>query len=139
MTTEERYELRPIGRVRSPLQSRDEAPCQGYEGAPEVWIDIDARCAAGLKGIEAGQEVILITWLHGSERDVLEVRPRRLKRGVKTGVFNTRSPDRPNPLGLHRVHVREVKGARLQVGPLEVINGTPIVDIKPILRRSDDR
>jgi len=127
------FELRPIGVIRSVLTSRRDAPKQGSEGAPDAWIEIDPSLVEGLLGVAPGDEVIVITWLHQGERDTLQVRPRRDPRNPITGVFATRSPDRPNPLGLHPVIVRTVEGARLLVGPMEAVDGTPEVDIKPVL------
>lgn len=132
------YTLIPIGFIRSPLDSREDAPRQGYEGAPEAWLEVFEELADALEGVASGQEIILITWLHQSVRDVLKVHRRRYKNRPLTGVFATRSPDRPNPLGLHRVRVLEMDGTRLRVGPLEAIDGTPVVDIKPVLVRSAD-
>lgn len=123
----------PIGFVRSSLKHLEDAPMQGDEGAPEAWLDILASMTPGLMGIKAGDMLILITWLHLSQRDVLQVHPRGDLSRPLTGVFATRSPDRPNPLGLHRVSLFEVTGQKLRVGPLEAIDGTPIVDIKPVL------
>lgn len=137
MTTSE-YPIRPIGHVRSPLQSRDQAPRQGNEGAPDVWIELDEAVLAGLDGIAAGQELIVLTWFHQARRDVLKVHPRNDPTRPQSGVFATRSPDRPNPIGLHRVRVIEVGRDRLKVGPLEAIDGTPIVDIKPVLPGAGD-
>ena len=111
---------------------------QGREGAPDAWLEVHARFVDGLRGISAGDELIVITWLHQAQRDVLLVHPRGDESRPLAGVFTTRSPDRPNPLGLHRVAVREVAGARLKVGPLEAIDGTPVVDIKVVLKHSDD-
>jgi tRNA-Thr(GGU) m(6)t(6)A37 methyltransferase TsaA len=126
--------LRLIGVVRSPLTTREEAPKQGSEGAPEAWVEIDPAFADALAGVAAGDEVILLTWLHLSRRDVLEVHPRGDPERPLTGVFATRSPDRPNPIGLHRVRVLETDPpARLRVSPLEALDGTPVVDIKPVL------
>lgn len=130
--------LIPIGIVRSELTERADAPMQGYEGAPEAWIEVDEDVADGLKDVAVGQEVILITWFHQAQRDVLQVHPRSDTTRPLSGVFATRSPDRPNPLGLHRVTVLEVEEGRLKVEPLEAIDGTPVVDIKPVLDRSDD-
>jgi tRNA-Thr(GGU) m(6)t(6)A37 methyltransferase TsaA len=128
------YPLRPIGTVRSPLEARKGAPRQGPEGAPQAWVEIDPAFAEGLDGIEAGSEVILLTWLHQGDRDTLRVHPRRDPRNPLLGVFATRSPDRPNPIGLHRVRVLEIAdGVRLRVEPLEAIDGTPVLDIKPVL------
>jgi tRNA-Thr(GGU) m(6)t(6)A37 methyltransferase TsaA len=131
------YRLEPIGVIRSPLRTRREAPCQGLEGAPDVWLDIRPAFVPGLLGVTAGSEVLVITWLHQAARDVLEVRPRRIPTNPLTGVFFTRSPDRPNPLGLHRVTVREITGHRLRIGPMEAIDGTPVVDIKVVLDPDD--
>jgi tRNA-Thr(GGU) m(6)t(6)A37 methyltransferase TsaA len=111
---------------------------QGYEGAPDAWIEIREDLAEALKGISTTDELILITWLHESRRDVLQVHPRSDESKELQGVFATRSPDRPNPLGLHRVSVRELQGNRLKVGPLEAIDGTPLVDIKPVLSQSPE-
>lgn len=132
------YVLEPIGFIQSPVKNRDEAAKQGYEGAPDVWLVVNDNVAKALEGTMPGDEVILITWFHRSSRDVLAVHPRGDKRNPLTGVFATRSPDRPNPLGLHRVKVLEINGTSLKVGPLEAIDGTPVVDIKPVLDRSED-
>jgi tRNA-Thr(GGU) m(6)t(6)A37 methyltransferase TsaA len=133
------FQLEPIGFVRSSLPDRASAPCQGDEGAPDAWIDLTAEVAAGLDGIEAGHELIVVTWLHQAERDVLRVHPRGDPNRPQAGVFATRSPDRPNPLGLHRVTALELEPGRLKVGPLEAIDGTPVVDIKPVLRTIAER
>ena len=127
------YTLHPVGHIRSTLRALDQAPRQGSEGAPDAWLEIDAAFARGLGGLAAGDELFVITWLHRGDREVLEVHPRDDPRSPLTGVFATRSPDRPNPLGLHRVTVRAVSGTRLLVGPLEAIEGTPVVDVKPVL------
>jgi tRNA-Thr(GGU) m(6)t(6)A37 methyltransferase TsaA len=132
-TTHDDFTLQPIGYIRSTLQSRKEAPKQGSEGAPDAWLDLDPAFAPGLLGMTAGEDVIVITWLHQANREVLEVHPRRDPANPLTGVFFTRSPDRPNPLGLHRVTVREISGHRLRIGPMEAIDGTPVVDIKVVL------
>ncbi len=132
------YVLRPVGVIRSSLTRPEDAPMQGYEGAPDAWVDVDAAFAEALSGIAPGGEIILITWLHEARRDVLKVHPRDNKQVPLTGVFATRSQDRPNPLGLHRVRVLEVRENRLKVAPLEAIDGTPVVDIKPVLPRSAD-
>jgi tRNA-Thr(GGU) m(6)t(6)A37 methyltransferase TsaA len=132
------YLLQAIGIVRSPLKDRDEAPNQGTEGAPDAWIELVPSVQEGLHRIEAGDELIVITWLHESRRDVLKTHPRGDMTVPLTGVFATRSPDRPNPLGLHAVTVLEIVGCQLKVRPLEAIDGTPVVDIKPVLRASPD-
>ncbi len=126
--------LRTIGTIRSALKKRGEAPRQGSEGAPDAWLEIRPWAARGLGGLAPGDRILLVTWLHRARRDVLRVRPRSDPRNPLTGVFATRSPDRPNPLGLHPVTVRAVEGRRLRVGPIEAIDGTPVVDIKPELK-----
>jgi tRNA-Thr(GGU) m(6)t(6)A37 methyltransferase TsaA len=133
------YELWPIGVVRSSLTDRKGAPRQGYEGAPGAAVEVHADFVRGLDGLRPGDEILLLTWLHQGQRDVLEVRPRKDPRNPLTGVFATRSPDRPNPIGLHRVTVTGIDGARIEVRPLEVIDGTPVVDIKPVLDQSNDQ
>lgn len=129
--------LRPIGVVRSTLKARSRAPRQGSEGAPDARLDVDPRVSKGLQGLAAGDEILVITWLHRARRDVLRVHPRSDRRNPLTGVFATRSPDRPNPLGLHRVTVRWIEGNRLRIGPIEAIDRTPVVDVKPVLGRSE--
>jgi tRNA-Thr(GGU) m(6)t(6)A37 methyltransferase TsaA len=133
------FVLWPIGVVQSALMDRKDAPRQGYEGAPDAAIEVHPEYQRGLDGVKAGDDILILTWLHQGQRDVLEVRPRRDPRNPITGVFATRSPDRPNPIGLHRVTVTRIDGTRLEVRPLEVIDGTPVVDIKPVLERSNDR
>jgi tRNA-Thr(GGU) m(6)t(6)A37 methyltransferase TsaA len=127
-------ELKVIGVIASELTSLADAPMQGAEGAPDAWLEVDAAFADALHGIEAGDELLVITWFHRADRAVLQTRPRSDPRNPMTGVFATRSPDRPNPLGLHPVTVRAVDGRRLRVGPIEAIDGTPVVDIKPVLK-----
>lgn len=134
----EEYRLHPVGYIRSTLRAVDEAPRQGAEGAPDAWLEIDGAFARALHGIEAGDDLIVITWLHRANRETLEVHPRDDPRNPITGVFATRSQDRPNPLGLHRVTVREIAGARLRIGPIEVIDGTPVVDVKAVLVERGD-
>ena len=126
--------IEPIGTVRSELNDPQKAPLQGDEGAPAAWLELSPRVAQGLVGISTGDELMVLTWLHRAQRDVLQVHPRGRTDRPLTGVFATRSPDRPNPIGLHRVRVVEVAKARIRVEPLEAIDGTPIVDIKPVLR-----
>ena len=133
------YPLRPIGFVRSRLTARADAPKQGFEGAPEAWVEIDPDFLEALDGITPGQEVILLTWLHQGRRDVLQVHPRDDPKNPLKGVFATRSSDRPNPIGLHRVRVLEIAASvRLRVEPLEALNGTPVIDVKPVLPDSFD-
>jgi tRNA-Thr(GGU) m(6)t(6)A37 methyltransferase TsaA len=132
-------ELVSIGRVESPFGDRASAPKQGDEGAPEASLVFDARVADGLEGIAAGDELLVLTWLDRAQRDVLRVHPRGDRARPVEGVFNTRSPDRPNPIGLHRVTVVAIDGVRLRVRNLEALDGTPIVDVKPLLRTVDER
>ena len=133
---ETEYSLSAIGFLHSPLKQREEAPNQGREGAPDAWLEVNETVAEGLEGIAVGDEIIVITWLHQSHRDILKVHPRGDETVPLAGVFATRSPDRPNPLGLHRVTVLSIAGTRLKVGPIEAIDGTPVVDIKPVLSQS---
>lgn len=131
------YTIEPIGFIRSELTRLEAAPSQGDEGGPEAWLELTPLAAKGLAGIMAGDDLFVLTWLHLARRDVLEVHPRgNLDRPLR-GVFATRSPDRPNPVGLHRVSVLEVAEQKLRITPLEAIDGTPIVDIKPVLAGSD--
>ncbi|MGW3248522.1 tRNA (N6-threonylcarbamoyladenosine(37)-N6)-methyltransferase TrmO [Streptomyces sp. NPDC001070] len=136
---EPEYVLRPVGRVESPLRSRDEAPKQGDEGAPEAWLVFEPWVAEALRGLRPGTEALVLTWLDRAHRDVLEVRPRGAPDRPLTGVFRTRSPDRPNPVGLHRVRLVEVDGLRVRVRDLEALDGTPVVDVKPVLGGLDER
>ncbi len=133
------YTIESIGIIRSELTAREAAPCQGYEGASEAWLELTEPVADGLLGITAGDELIVLTWFHHARRDVLQVHPRGRREAPLTGVFATRSPDRPNPIGLHRVTVLEIVDRRLKIAPMEAIDGTPVVDIKAVLTRSDDR
>ena len=128
------FELETIGVLRSPLRDRASAPMQGDEGAPDAWIELTAAVVDAVKGVEVGDELIVITWLHEARRDVLQVHPRDDESRPLTGVFATRSSDRPNPLGLHQVTALELAPGKLKVGPIEAIDGTPVVDIKPVLR-----
>ena len=132
-------ELIAIGRVESPLTDRTSAPTQGDEGAPDANLIFEDGMRAGLDGIEPGDELLVLTWLDRAFRDVLKVRPRNDFTAPHKGVFATRSPDRPNPIGLHRVQVLEIDGTRLRVCNLEALDGTPILDVKPLLRSIDER
>lgn len=125
--------LRPIGYIRSTLRELNDAPRQGSEGAPDAWLELDPAFADGLLGITPGNELLILTWLHQADRDVLQTHPRNELTNPLTGVFLTRSPDRPNPVGLHTVRVRTIDGLRLRIGPLEAIDGTPVIDIKAVL------
>jgi tRNA-Thr(GGU) m(6)t(6)A37 methyltransferase TsaA len=128
--------LVPIGRVRSSLKRRSEAPKQGDEGAPDSILEIEPAFLPALDGLSVGQEILILTWLHQAQRDVLAVHPRDDLRNPLTGVFATRSPDRPNPIGLHRVELLAIDGGCLRVRGLEAIEGTPVIDIKPVLPRA---
>lgn len=133
------YSLRPVGFVRSRLVARKDAPKQGSEGAPQAWVELDPSFTEALDGIATGSEVILLTWLHKGDRNTLRVHPRGDQQNPLRGVFATRSEDRPNPIGLHRVRVLEIaESTRLLVEPLEALDGTPVVDIKPVLSGSVD-
>ena len=142
------YTLEPVGFIRSRLKRREEAPRQGPEGAPDAWLEIEPQFAEALLGMEVGHELIVITWLHEARRDVLKGHPRSDPNRPLTGVFYTRSPARPNPLGLHPVTVREInrpsregygatRATRLKIGPIEAFDGTPVVDIKSASTRAD--
>ena len=142
------YALQPVGFIRSTVKDREDAPRQGPEGAPDAWLEIEPRFADALLGMEVGHELILITWLHEAKRDVLKGHPRNDPNRPLTGVFYTRSPARPNPLGLHPVTVREIdppsregygatSSTRIKIGPIEAFDGTPVVDIKSASPRAD--
>ena len=124
----------PIGVVSSPLTDPAAAPKQGSEGAPDAWLVLEPGVAAGLDGMRPGDEIIVLTWLHRARRDVLRVHPRDDPSNPERGVFTTRSADRPNPIGLHRVEVAAIDGPRVRVRGLEAVDGTPVVDLKPVLR-----
>ena len=126
--------LRPVGVVRSELLDREVAPMQGDEGAPDAWIELRPEVARAAASLAPGDELLVLTWFHEADRSVLEVHPRSDPSRPLTGVFSTRSPDRPNPVGLHRVRVLAVEKQRIRVGPLEAIDGTPVIDLKPVLR-----
>ncbi len=132
-------QLMAIGTVESALTEREQAPKQGDEGAPDAWLVFEPEHAAGLDGIVAGDELLVFTWLDRALRNVVRVRPRGNLAAAEQGVFSTRSPDRPNPIGLHRVTVLAIAGHRVHVDALEALDGTPIVDVKPLLRSIDER
>jgi tRNA-Thr(GGU) m(6)t(6)A37 methyltransferase TsaA len=133
MRTKRTIELMPIGTVESPLTDPAAAPKQGDEGAPDAWLSFEPAVLGALDGIRAGDELIVLTWLDRARRDVLRVHPRGDAARPQQGVFSTRSPHRPNPIGLHRVQVVSIEGATVQVRNLEAVDGTPIVDVKPVL------
>ena len=133
------YELVPVGWVESPLLERAQAPRQGDEGAPDAWLVFEPGVVEALRDLRAGTEIIVLTWLDRADRDVLVTRPRDDHARPPAGVFATRSPDRPNPIGLHRVHVLAVRGRRVHVRPLEALDGTPVIDVKPVLGTADER
>jgi tRNA-Thr(GGU) m(6)t(6)A37 methyltransferase TsaA len=134
-----RYELRVIGVVDSPLVEVTDAPAQGDEGELEAWITMSAEYLPAMRDLVAGERVIVLTWLDRGDRNVLEVHPRGDPTRPLHGVFSTRSPDRPNPIGLHEVEIVAIEGARLRVRDLEAISGTPVLDIKPVLGPVDTR
>ena len=127
------FTLRPIGHVESTLTDRSEAPRQPDEGAPDAWLVFDDRYAPALEGLAPGTDVLLLTWLDRTDRDTLTIHPRGDATRPRTGVFATRGPDRPNPIGLHEVHILAVAGTRVHVRNLEALDATPILDVKPLL------
>jgi len=127
------YHLRPVGVVESRLTDRRAAPLQGDEGAPEATLVMRDAMNEGIRDLKPGTDVIVLTWLHQADREVLSTRPRSDPNNPIHGVFSTRSPDRPNPIGLHRVHLLEIDGNRIRVRDLEAIDGTPVIDIKPVI------
>ena len=127
------FDVTPIGVVESPLTDPAAAPKQGHEGSPEAWLVIEPAVLDGLDGIQPGDRVIVLTWLDRARRDVLRVHPRDDASNPLRGVFGTRSQDRPNPIGLHPVEVLEIDGTRLRVRDLEAVDGTPVVDLKPVI------
>jgi len=134
-----RYEIVPIGWVESPLTDRAQAPRQGDEGAPPAWIVFEPVVGEAMRDLRPGTEVLVLTWLDRADRDVLVTRPRDDPANPLTGVFSTRSSDRPNPIGLHRVRIAEVAGLRMLVEGLEAIDGTPVADVKPVLDKTAER
>ncbi len=130
MTT---FDLHPIGHVESPLTDLAAAPRQPDEGAPAAWLVFGPAVQDGLRELHPGDEVIVLTWLDRARRDVLRVHPRGDPTRPEEGVFSTRSPHRPNPIGLHRVAITAVEAGRIRVSGLEAVDGTPILDLKPVL------
>jgi len=133
------FTVRPIGRVESPLTSTADAPRQGDEGAPDAYVIVNPDVQAGLNGLADGDQIMVLTWLHEADRTVLRVHPRGDLSRPEAGVFSTRASSRPNPIGLHRVSVLGLDGVRVHVSGLEAIDGTPVVDIKPVLSSIEER
>lgn len=133
------YQVVPIGWVESPLTERAQAPRQGDEGAPDAWLVFESAFAEGIADLAPGAEVLVLTWLDRADRDVLVTRPRDDPARPLTGVFSTRSSDRPNPIGLHRVQIVRTDGLRMLVRPLEALDKTPVLDVKPVLDRDTER
>lgn len=133
------FQVEPIGWVESPLTERAQAPRQGDEGAPDAWLVFEPRVADGLRDIVPGDELIVLTWLDRADRSILVTQPRNDPARSPTGVFSTRSPDRPNPVGLHRVRVLATEGLRILVQPLEALDKTPVIDLKPVLDATTER
>ncbi len=134
------YLVQPVGVVHSSLRSREGCPKQGWEGAPDAWLEIFTVFVDALDGITVGSEILILTWLHEGRRNLLRAHPRGDANEPLRGVFSTRSPDRPNPIGLHRAEVMEIqKPGCIRVRPLEALDGTPIIDIKPVIPESEER
>ena len=131
------FSVEPIGVIRSEIKNIEDAPLFYTEGAPNAFLDIFPAYLEGLDRMQVGDDIIVLTWLHRADREVLKVHPRGDPSNPLTGVFSTRSPDRPNPLGLHRVKVLEINPGRLQIGPIEAIDGTPVIDMKPVVESID--
>jgi tRNA-Thr(GGU) m(6)t(6)A37 methyltransferase TsaA len=139
MSEGESYLVHPIGVVHSPLRRPAEAPNQAFEGAPEATLEIDPALADALHRIQPGDELVVLTWLHRADRGILQTHPTGDPTIPLTGVFRTRSPDRPNPIGVHRVTVIALEGpTTLRVAALEAIEGTPIIDLKVAMRESPE-
>lgn len=133
------YEVIPVGFVESTLTDRAQAPRQGIEGAPDAWLVFDVAVAEAVRDLTANAEIIVLTWLDRADRNVQVTRPRADPWRPPVGVFSTRSPDRPNPIGLHRVRIVRIEGLRILAGPLEALDGTPIIDVKPVLDLARER
>ena len=133
------YTVRPIGTVHSPISDPAQAPRQGDEGAPDAWISFAPGLATAVRDLRPGDDVLVLTWLHLADRDVLAVHPRDDASRPLTGVFSTRSSHRPNPIGLHRVRILGIEEQGIKVRDLEAVDGTPVVDLKPVLEIRDER
>jgi tRNA-Thr(GGU) m(6)t(6)A37 methyltransferase TsaA len=133
------FEVQPVGRIESSIADVEDAPRQGDEGAPDAIVVFDEAVAEAMRDLRTGDEILVLSWLHRARRDVLSVHPRGDERRPVQGVFSTRSPDRPNPIGLHRVRVLSVDGTRVTVSGLEAVDGTPVVDVKPVLEPIAER
>jgi tRNA-Thr(GGU) m(6)t(6)A37 methyltransferase TsaA len=131
MHNQNAHEIIPIGTVRSTLMNRRNAPRQGAEGAPEAWLEILPEYREAMEGLAVNDEILILTWLHLGNRETLKVHPRGIPENQLMGVFATRSPDRPNPIGIHQATILEIDGDRIRVSCLEAVDGTPVVDIKP--------
>lgn len=131
------FSIKPIGVIRSEIKNIEDAPLFYTEGAPDAFLEMIPEYVEGMDRMRAGDEIIIITWLHRAHRDVLKVHPRGDRSNPLTGVFSTRSPDRPNPLGLHRTRVLAIDQGRLRIGPMEAIDGTAVIDIKPVVESRD--
>lgn len=134
-----RYEVRPVAWVESPLKDRAQAPRQGSLGAPAAWLAVEPDMAQAIRDLRPGQRVIVLTWLDRARRDELETVPGDNPASPPLGVFSTRSPNRPNPIGLHRTQILAVDGLRIQVSELEALDRTPVIDIKPVLDPAVER
>lgn len=137
--SDDSYIIKPIGIIRSELKNISDAPKQGDEGGYETWLEIKPQFAAGLRDIQVGDDLIVLTWLHLSKRDVVEVHPRGNPDKLLTGVFVTRSPNRPNPIGLHPVTVLQIADNALKIAPVEAVDGTPVIDIKSVIKAGKPR
>jgi tRNA-Thr(GGU) m(6)t(6)A37 methyltransferase TsaA len=133
----ETFSIKPIGVIRSEIKNREDAPLFYTEGAPNALLEMIPAYTDGLYRMQVGDEIIVITWFHQACRETIKVHPRGDVSNPLTGVFSTRSPDRPNPLGLHRVKVLEINQGGLHIGPIEAIDGTPVIDIKPVVESND--
>jgi tRNA-Thr(GGU) m(6)t(6)A37 methyltransferase TsaA len=133
------FHVQPVAWIESPIVDLAQAPMQGDEGAPQAWLVFEPSIAEAVRDVHAGDQVLVLSWLDRARRDVLSTQPRGDPHRARLGVFSTRSPDRPNPIGLHRVQILAVEGLRMLVSNLEAVNGTPILDLKPVLEPLAER